>query len=98
MKIMHCPLNGPRNISEFVYGGEVKPMPRPDQCDERQWADYVFYNDNAIGVITEWWLHAPSGYWFIAERHTASDEIIRTYDPEEMFKTRVDFSVKEDRV
>ena len=24
MKIMHCPLNGPRNISEFVWGGEVR--------------------------------------------------------------------------
>ncbi|MCR8722118.1 sarcosine oxidase subunit delta, partial [Pseudomonas syringae] len=22
MKIMTCPLNGPRNISEFTYGGE----------------------------------------------------------------------------
>lgn len=27
MKIMICPLNGPRNISEFTYGGEFKPMP-----------------------------------------------------------------------
>ena len=27
MKIMHCPLNRPRNISEFVYGGEVREMP-----------------------------------------------------------------------
>jgi sarcosine oxidase subunit beta len=25
-----CPLNGPRNISEFTYGGEFKPMPDPD--------------------------------------------------------------------
>ncbi|MQT72472.1 sarcosine oxidase subunit delta, partial [Pseudomonas sp. FSL R10-0071] len=24
MKIMMCPLNGPRNISEFTYGGEFK--------------------------------------------------------------------------
>ncbi|MGE8384902.1 MAG: sarcosine oxidase subunit delta, partial [Pseudomonas putida] len=24
MKILTCPLNGPRNISEFTYGGEFK--------------------------------------------------------------------------
>ena len=29
MKIINCPLNGPRNISEFTYGGEFKPMPDP---------------------------------------------------------------------
>ena len=24
----------------------------------------------------EWWCHTPSGYWFIAERDTARDEIL----------------------
>ncbi len=95
MKIMHCPLNGPRNISEFVHGGEVREMPNPATCSDREWADYVFYSDNQAGVITEWWLHAPSGYWFIAERHTVTDEILKTYDPSELFNQRVEFS-KED--
>ena len=27
MKILTCPINGPRNITEFVWGGEVKVMP-----------------------------------------------------------------------
>lgn len=91
MKIMHCPLNGPRNISEFVYGGEVKPMPDHVSCTDKEWADYVFYNDNTIRVVKEWWFHSPSGYWFIAERHTASDDIQKTYDPSELFNERVDF-------
>ena len=81
MKIMHCPMNGPRNISEFVYGGEVKTMPNPLTCSEKAWADYVFYSDNVAGVVTEWWLHSASSYWFIAERNTVTDEIIKTYDP-----------------
>ena len=34
MKIMICPLNGPRNISEFTYGGELKPMPDPVNCSD----------------------------------------------------------------
>ncbi|MGH1431436.1 MAG: sarcosine oxidase subunit delta [Neptuniibacter sp.] len=92
MKIMTCPLNGPRNISEFVHGGEVREMPDPNLCSDSEWAEYVFYYENAITVVKEWWLHAPSGYWFIAERHTATDEILRTYDPSEIYKDRVDFS------
>ena len=95
MKIMHCPLNGPRNISEFVHGGEVRDMPDPAGCTDREWADYVFYSDNQAGVVTEWWLHAPSGYWFIAQRHTVTDEIIRTFDPSEIFNERVTFTVED---
>lgn len=96
MKMMPCPLNGLRNINEFVYGGEVRDMPDHHSCSDRQWADYVFYADNQIQVVTEWWLHAPSGYWFIAERHTGSDEIQRTYDPADRFTQRVDFAPGDD--
>jgi len=95
MKRMQCPLNGLRNISEFVYGGQVTTMPNPATCTDKQWAHYVFYEDNDIGVMREWWLHAPSGYWFIAERHNASDEIVRTYDASECFSSRVDFPARE---
>jgi sarcosine oxidase, subunit delta len=91
MKMMICPLNGLRNISEFSYGGEVRNMPDQNTCSDMEWADYVFNKDNQIGISREWWMHTPSSYWFIAERHTASDEIIRTYDPKEIFNTRVDF-------
>ena len=30
MKLLTCPINGPRPVSEFVYGGEVRPMPDPE--------------------------------------------------------------------
>ena len=100
MKIMTCPLNGPRNISEFVHGGEVRTMPDPNLCSDKDWANYVFYQDNAITVVKEWWLHSPSAYWFIAERHTGSDTILRTYDPSELFSERIDLpsSTKEKEV
>jgi sarcosine oxidase subunit delta len=94
MKMINCPLNGLRNSSEFVHGGEVREMPDPNNCSDKEWADYVFYTDNLIGVVTEWWYHSPSGYWFIAERHTGSDEILRTYDPSEIFNKRVEFTAK----
>jgi sarcosine oxidase subunit delta len=79
MKLMPCPLNGLRNIAEFAYGGEVVDEPDPERCSDREWADYVFLADNAAGVVREWWYHVPSATWFIAERDTVSDEIVRTY-------------------
>ena len=58
MKIMNCPLNGPRNISEFVCGGEVEAMPAPDAPDA-EWADYVFLETRTPAeVVREWWMHA----------------------------------------
>ena len=88
MKIMYCPMNGPRNISEFVCGGEVKAMPDPVQGSDRQWAEYLFIENNTRGIVREWWLHVPTAYWFIAERDTGSDEILRTYPATELYSTR----------
>ena len=93
--MMNCPLNGLRNISEFVYGGQVKAMPDHRSVSDADWADYVFFEDTAIGVVREWWQHAPSSYWFIAERHNGNDEILRTFDPSELFKARVNFDSSE---
>lgn len=92
MKLMPCPLNGLRNISEFTYGGELKRMPDPTTATEAEWADYVFNQSNIDGVVLEWWLHNASSYWFIAERNTVSDEILRTFDPSRIFSERVDFA------
>lgn len=91
MKVIHCPLNGPRNISEFVYGGEVSEMPDPKTASDREWAEYIFLENNTKGVVCEWWLHAPTSYWFIAERNTETDEVVRTYPAAELFKERVVF-------
>lgn len=91
MKIMTCPLNGPRNIAEFVYGGEVVAMPDPNGSTDVEWADYVFLEENRAGVVREWWCHAPTSFWFIAERDTVRDEILRTYPAGEVFKDRIDF-------
>lgn len=91
MKIMPCPLNGPRNISEFVWGGEVVIHPDPATCTDEEWVDYVLMENNTPGVVREWWYHAPTAYWIIAERDTMSDEIIRTYPAGELFDKRREF-------
>ena len=91
MKQMLCPLNGLRNISEFIYGGEVQMMPDISQCSDRLWAEYVFYHRNPLGLVKEWWCHSATSYWFIAERDTRTDEIIKTYDADVLFKEPVHF-------
>jgi len=79
VKTMRCPVNGPRPVSEFHCAGEVTPMPDPDTCSDAAWADYVFNRNGAPAVKREWWLHVPSGVWFVAERDTARDRVLRTY-------------------
>ena len=89
MKILNCPLNGPRNISEFTYGGEFHSMPDPDSSTAREWAEHVFFHDNNAGVVIEWWCHTPSSYWFLAERNTITDELLRTFPASEAAGGRV---------
>lgn len=79
MKILNCPVNGPRPIQEFVFGGEVRAMPEPASTSDSQWADYVFNRQGEPSVKREWWCHLASSTWFIAERDNVSDRIIRTY-------------------
>lgn len=78
MKILTCPVNGPRNITEFQYLGPVRAAnaDEPDQLIES-----LFYAENPLGVMKEWWRHMSSNTVFIAERHTVTDEIIATYLP-----------------
>lgn len=79
MKIIACPVNGPRPTEEFHYGGEVRAQPDPDTVTDEQWAEYVFHRRGEPGVKREWWYHVPSGTWFIAERDNRTDQFLRTY-------------------
>lgn len=79
MKLIPCPVNGERPVSEFACWGEVRPMPDPQTADDVVWADYVFHRNSVPTVKQEWWCHTPSNTWFIAERNTQTDEILRTF-------------------
>ena len=92
MKQMPCPMNGLRNISEFICGGEVESMPDPTTGSDHEWAEYLFIENNTKGVVREWWMHIPTSYWFIAERNTETEEIIKTYPASEIYKQRIEFS------
>lgn len=79
MKLLRCPINGLRAISEFAYGGEHRSMPDPAAASDAEWSDYVFNRSGVPGVKLEWWCHTASGVWFIAERDTVTDTVLRTY-------------------
>jgi len=88
MKIMTCPLNGPRNISEFTCFGPVDDPVDPDALSDAAWSRHLFHHDNRAGVIREWWRHTPSNYFFIAERNTVTDEIVATYGANDLSHSR----------
>lgn len=73
MMLIECPYCGPRNETEFRYGGQAHvPYPEdPQQLDDRQWAEYLFYRDNTRGDYAERWAHtAGCRKWFNAIRDT----------------------------
>jgi sarcosine oxidase subunit delta len=56
----------------------------------------VFFDKNPAGLVLEWWCHRPTSYWFIAERNTITDEVLRTLPSSEIFSDRVEFSARID--
>jgi len=84
MKLLHCPHIGPRPVSEFTYGGEAVAERGPETCDDSAWADHVFNVNGEPGIRREWWHHGPSGIWFILDRDTRTDTVVRILDREEV--------------
>ena len=54
MKLLTCPLNGKRNISEFTYGGEYHVMPDHRTSSARDWQSTCFF----MTMSPDW---SPSG-------------------------------------
>jgi heterotetrameric sarcosine oxidase delta subunit len=87
MILIPCPHCGERNSSEFTYIGEVKPRPRVLETTASEWREYLYLKRNPAGFTTEQWRHnAGCGKFFIAERHTVTNEIRRSYLPREATK------------
>ena len=91
---IECPYCGPRDEIEFSCGGEahIARPSEPEALSDAEWAEFVFMEENKAGMVREWWCHTATAYWFIAERDTVKDEIIRTYDAGEVFKERIEFT------
>ncbi len=81
MLILNCPNCGPRNVAEFRFGGEVNPRPAdPAALSDAEWSEFLFMRQNALGLEMEWWYHRSGcGLWFLAERHTLTNQVTRTF-------------------
>ena len=77
MILISCPNCGPRNSSEFAYIGEARPRPAVAAGDSSaEWRRYLYEKDNPAGWTTETWLHSSGcGKFFVAVRHTVSNEV-----------------------
>jgi sarcosine oxidase subunit delta len=79
MKMLTCPMNGPRNIDEFQSFGPVREALDPELTDDATWSRHLFAAENRKGIVVEWWRHVPSNLFFLAERDLVTNEVIRTY-------------------
>ena len=79
---IECPWCGPRDQDEFSYGGEahiVRPL-SPENLNDREWGDYLFFRDNKKGQHAEQWCHAAGcRRWFNVIRDTVSYRIVSVY-------------------
>ena len=83
--LIPCPWCGPRDQSEFSYGGEahiVRPKD-PTALSDEQWADYLFMRKNPRGRHLEQWSHSSGcRRWFNVERDTVAYQIVCSYKPD----------------
>ena len=81
--LIPCPNCGPREALEFGYGGATNPRSGSGASDG-EFTTYLFLRENVNGWQTEWWVHRDGcRKWFLAERHTFTNEVRRTYWPHE---------------
>ena len=82
MLLIECPYCGPRNETEYHYGGEahVAYPEDPHQLSDKEWAEYLFYRNNPKGLLMERWAHSTGcRRWFNVVRDTATYEIQAVY-------------------
>ncbi|MGP6176231.1 sarcosine oxidase subunit delta [Microbacterium sp. A196] len=82
MLLIPCIYCGPRDETEFHYGGQAGvPYPEnPDELSDAEWAQYLFYRDNPKGLFDERWLHRTGcRQWFNVTRDTVTYEILDAY-------------------
>lgn len=81
-----CPWCGPRDETEFGYGGQAHvPYPAdPAALDDAAWGEFLFVRDNPKGWFAERWVHVHGcRRWCNVLRHTVTNEIAASYRPGE---------------
>lgn len=79
--VLTCPNCGPREVTDFGFGGEVstRPAARPSA---RALFEHVYFRRNVAGPQREWWQHRSGcRAWFLAERDTRTNAVAWTALP-----------------
>lgn len=85
MLLIPCPHCGPRDVTEFTYGGDanVRRPPNPQDVSDGEWAAYVYLRDNPRGEHHELWQHSfGCRRWITVKRNTYTHDISATRLPE----------------
>jgi heterotetrameric sarcosine oxidase delta subunit len=68
-----CPRCGPREQTEFLYGGEDRPIDLPDPTEDFR---AVYLRENGTGPQRERWYHrAGCRRWLTIDRDATTDRI-----------------------
>lgn len=84
MLLIECPWCGPRDETEYHYGGQahVAYPADPHELDDKEWSRYLFYRQNPKGLFAERWVHSTGcRRWFNAVRDTVSYDVKAVYKP-----------------
>jgi heterotetrameric sarcosine oxidase delta subunit len=79
--VLSCPHCGPREVTDFAFGGEAssRPAERPSL---RELNAYNYFRANRAGVQREWWYHRSGcRAWFYAERDTTTNRVLSVFLP-----------------
>jgi heterotetrameric sarcosine oxidase delta subunit len=81
MMLIPCPWCGPRNETEFHYGGQagVAYPADPAALTDAEWGEFLFVRANPKGPFHERWSHtAGCRRWFALTRDTVTHEIVES--------------------
>jgi sarcosine oxidase subunit delta len=81
--VLTCPNCGPREVTDFAYGGEVN-VRSAQSGSFREVCEYNYLRQNVAGVQQEWWYHRSGcRAWFLAQRDTQTNVVARVWLPGE---------------
>jgi heterotetrameric sarcosine oxidase delta subunit len=73
--VLECPNCGPREVTDFAYGGELSARPT-EAPSFRSLNTYNYFRRNVAGIQREWWCHRSGcRAWFVAERDTTTNRV-----------------------
>lgn len=79
--IIHHPLLGPRDASEFFYLGDASLIHRPNPKSEtapQTFFEYQYLRDNRPGEMRELWFHEQGDRsWLVVTRNVSTHEITK---------------------